>query len=111
MSGLDGKVVVVTGAARGIGAETARRLSARGAKVALVGLEADELRAVAASCGPDALAIETDISDLAAVERALAQTAERFGRIDVVFQNAGIGSAGTLNLIEPEAFERTLEVN
>ena len=106
-----GKVVVVTGAARGIGAETARRLAARGARVALVGLEGDALRAVAAQCGPEALAVEADITDLPAVEAALAQTAERFGRIDVVFQNAGIGSAGTLSLIEPAALDRTLEVN
>lgn len=104
-------VVLITGAARGIGAETARRLAARGAKVALVGLEGEELRRVAAACGPDALAIEADITDAEAIERAMAQTSERFGGIDVVFQNAGIGSGGTLRLIEPAALDRTIEVN
>ena len=106
-----GKVVLVTGAARGIGAETARRLAARGAKLALVGLEGEELRRVAGACGSDALAIEADITDLAAMERAMEATAERFGRIDVVFQNAGIGSGGTLSLITPESLDRTIEVN
>jgi NAD(P)-dependent dehydrogenase (short-subunit alcohol dehydrogenase family) len=108
---MNGKVVLITGAARGIGAETARRLAARGAKLALVGLEGEELRRVAAACGEDTLAIEADISDLAAMEAAMAATAERFGRIDVVFQNAGIGSGGTLSLISPESMDRTIEVN
>ncbi|CAA9484137.1 MAG: hypothetical protein AVDCRST_MAG85-847 [uncultured Solirubrobacteraceae bacterium] len=108
---MHGKVVLITGAARGIGAATALLLAALGAQLSLVGLEGDELRAVAASCGPDALAIEGDITDLPAMERAMAQTAERFGRIDVVYQNAGIGSGGTLSLIQPEAIDRTLEVN
>jgi NAD(P)-dependent dehydrogenase (short-subunit alcohol dehydrogenase family) len=108
---MQGKVVLITGAARGIGAETARRLAASGAKLALVGLEGDELQAVAASCGGDTLAIEADITDLDAMERAMAQTAERFGRIDVVFQNAGIASGGTLSLIDPGAMDRQIEVN
>src|SRR5687768_5190960 len=100
---MNGKVVLITGAARGIGAASARALAQRGAKLALVGLEGDELRAVAADCGADALAIEADISDLAAMERAMQETADRFGRIDVVFQNAGIASGGTLTLLDPDA--------
>ena len=108
---MQGKVVLITGAARGIGAETARRVASMGAKVALVGLEGEELRAVASACGPDALAIEADIADLTAMEAAMASAVERFGRIDVVFQNAGIGSAGLLSQIEPDAFDRTIEVN
>src|SRR5690349_7993971 len=111
MASLNGKVVLVTGAARGIGAETARMAAAKGAKVAVVGLEPDELKAVAASCGPDAIAIEADISDEASINSAYAEAAERFGRIDVVFQNAGIASGGTLREIDPEAFARVIEVN
>ena len=108
---MNGKVVLITGAARGIGAGTARELARRGAKLALLGLEGDELRAVAADCGPDALAIEADITDAEAMERAMSETAERFGRIDVVFQNAGIGAGGTLAQIDPAVVERTVEVN
>ena len=108
---MEGKVVLVTGAARGIGAETARRLAALGARVVLVGLEGDELRSVAASCGPDALAVEADTTDAAAMEAAMDAAAERFGRIDVVFQNAGIGTGGMLRQVDPAALERTLEVN
>src|SRR5687767_14831331 len=100
---MNGKVVLITGAARGIGAETGRALAQRGAKVALVGLEGDELRAVAADCGPDALAIEADITDFAAMEAAMDEAAERFGRIDVVFQNAGIASGGMLAQIDQAA--------
>jgi citronellol/citronellal dehydrogenase len=81
-------VVFITGAARGIGAETARRLAARGAKVVLVGLESDALEAVARSCGPDALAVEADVTDSAALDAAVEQAVERFGGIDVCVNNA-----------------------
>lgn len=111
MGSLNGKVVLVTGAARGIGAETARRAAAKGAQVAVVGLEPEELQAVAGSCGNGAIAIEADISDEASINSAYAKAAERFGRIDVVFQNAGIASGGTLREIDPEAFTRVIEVN
>jgi NAD(P)-dependent dehydrogenase (short-subunit alcohol dehydrogenase family) len=111
MSTLRGKVMVVTGAARGIGAETARRAAREGAQLALVGLEPEELAAVARACGPDTMVIEADISDEASITGAYAQIAERFGRIDVVFQNAGIATGGTLREIDPDAFTRVIEVN
>ena len=60
--GVSGKVVVITGAARGIGADAARRLARRGAKVALIGLEPEELRKTAESCGPDATAWDADVT-------------------------------------------------
>ena len=60
---LTGKTVFITGAARGIGAETARRVAARGANVALVGLEPDELARVAAQCGSGAVWFECDVTD------------------------------------------------
>jgi NAD(P)-dependent dehydrogenase (short-subunit alcohol dehydrogenase family) len=106
-----GKSVLITGAARGIGAETARRLAAKGAKVALVGLEPEELEKVAAQCGPDALWFETDVTDWDALERAASGTVDRFGGIDVVMANAGIASAGLVKSTDPAAWERVIEVN
>jgi NAD(P)-dependent dehydrogenase (short-subunit alcohol dehydrogenase family) len=108
---LRGKTVLVTGAARGIGAESARQLSARGARVALVGLEPEELRRVAAQCGPDAAAFDADVTDTKALEAVVAAVAERFGGIDVVIANAGVGPTGFVRSMDPAAFERTLEVN
>jgi NAD(P)-dependent dehydrogenase (short-subunit alcohol dehydrogenase family) len=106
-----GKNVFITGAARGIGAETARRLVARGANVALVGLEPDELRRVAEQCGPNAAWFECDVTDWDALERAVEGAAERFGGIDCVMANAGIAAAGLTRTMDPAAFERTIEVN
>ena len=108
---LRGKTVLITGAARGIGAETARQVSARGARVALVGLEPEELRRVAAQCGPDAAAFEADVTDTAALTGVVEAVAERFGGIDVVMANAGVAATGFVRSMDPAAFERTVEVN
>jgi NAD(P)-dependent dehydrogenase (short-subunit alcohol dehydrogenase family) len=108
---LRGKTVLVTGAARGIGAESARQLSARGARVALVGLEPGELARVAAQCGPEAAAFEADVTDTDALAAAVAAAVERFGGIDVVIANAGVAPTGFVRAMDPAAFERTIEVN
>jgi NAD(P)-dependent dehydrogenase (short-subunit alcohol dehydrogenase family) len=108
---VDGQVVLVTGAARGIGAAAARKLAARGAKLALVGLEPGELAKVAADCGPDAVWFEADVTDVDAIEAAVRGTVERFGGIDVVIANAGIATGGSVRTIDPAAFERVIEVN
>jgi NAD(P)-dependent dehydrogenase (short-subunit alcohol dehydrogenase family) len=106
-----GKTVFITGAARGIGAESARRLAARGANVALVGLEPEELERVAAQCGTNAAWFECDVTDWSALERAVEGAVERFGGIDVVMANAGVAPAGMTRSMDPKAFERTLEIN
>lgn len=106
-----GKVVLITGAARGLGAGLAQRLAARGAKVALVGLEPDEMAKVAVECGDDAAVFEADVTDWAALEAATAGVVERFGGIDIVVANAGIAAAGFVRSIDPAAFERTIEVD
>jgi NAD(P)-dependent dehydrogenase (short-subunit alcohol dehydrogenase family) len=108
---LRGKTVFITGAARGIGAETARRVAAGGANVALVGLEPEELERVAAQCGTNAAAFECDVTDWHALERAVEGAVDRFGGIDVVMANAGIAPAGMVRSVDPAAFERTIEVN
>ena len=105
------KVVLVTGAARGIGAEAARRLARKGARVSLVGLEPELLEQVAGEIGPSAAWFEADVTDWDALTRAVDGTVERFGGIDVVIANAGIGPFGTVATIDPNVFERTIEVN
>jgi NAD(P)-dependent dehydrogenase (short-subunit alcohol dehydrogenase family) len=108
---LRGRTVLITGAARGIGAESARRVAAAGANVALVGLEPEELQRVAAQCGSNAATFECDVTDWDAIERAVEGAVERFGGIDGVMANAGIAAGGMVRSIDPRAFERTLEVN
>jgi NAD(P)-dependent dehydrogenase (short-subunit alcohol dehydrogenase family) len=108
---LQGRTVLITGAARGIGAESARRVAARGANVALLGLEPDELERVAAQCGANAAWWEADVTDADQLEAAVAQAVDRFGGIDVAMANAGIASAGLVRTMDPAAFERTIEVN
>ena len=108
---LQGKTVFITGAARGIGAESARRCAQRGANVALVGLEPDELERVAAEIGPSAAWFECDVRSGDALAAAVAGTVERFGGIDVVMANAGIASGGLFRLADPESWERVIDVN
>jgi NAD(P)-dependent dehydrogenase (short-subunit alcohol dehydrogenase family) len=108
---VNGRTVFITGAARGIGAETARRLHRKGANVALVGLEPERLEALAAELGERAIALEADVSDYDALERAVAATVERFGAIDVGIANAGISYIGSLATAPIEQVERTLAVN
>jgi NAD(P)-dependent dehydrogenase (short-subunit alcohol dehydrogenase family) len=108
---LNGQVVLVTGAARGIGAAAARQLAAQGAKLSLVGLEPEELAKVAATCGPDAAWFEADVTDGEAIAAAVHGTVERFGGIDVVIANAGIATGGSVRMIDPAAWERVVEVN
>ena len=108
---LSGKTVFVTGAARGIGAECARRCAAKGANVALVWLEPEELQRVAADCGPEAAWFEADVTDRGSLEEAVDGTVERFGGIDVCISNAGIGGGGPIRLVPGEAMERIVEIN
>ena len=107
---LQGLRVLVTGAARGIGADAAVRLAARGARPALVGLEPEVLASVAARCG-DAPWFDCDVTDAAQLERAVQGTLVRLGGLDAVVANAGIAPVGMVRSIDPAAFERTLEVN
>lgn len=112
MTSLQDKVVFITGGARGIGAEVARRLRKRGAKLVLTDLDKDELAALAAELGEEAvLTAVADVRDLPAMQSAAAQAVERFGGIDVVVANAGIASYGSLMQVDPEAFKRVLEVD
>jgi NAD(P)-dependent dehydrogenase (short-subunit alcohol dehydrogenase family) len=104
------KRVLITGAARGIGALLARRLHERGARVALLGLEPDLLASVAAQCG-DAPSYECDVADRAQVDRAVADAVSRLGGLDVAVANAGIGAQMTLVGGDAAIWDATLAVN
>jgi short-subunit dehydrogenase len=106
-----GKVVLITGPARGIGAETARMLAARGARLSLVGLEPERLAALAVELGEGHAWFECDVTDQTALERAVAGTVEALGGIDVVIANAGVASNGTVAVGPVEALVRTIDVN
>ena len=106
-----GKSILITGPARGIGAETARLLAARGARLSLVGMEPERLAALAAELGPEHVWFKCDVTDQATLERAVSGTVEALGGIDVVIANAGIASNGTVAVTPVDALVRTLEVN
>jgi len=91
------RTLLITGASSGIGAATAREAVAQGWNVALVARSADKLETLAEELGDRALAIEGDVTDLAAVEDAVARTTAQFGGLDAAFANAGRGlkTAGT----------------
>ena len=108
-----GKVAFVTGAARGIGFETARLLHGRGALVALADLDGDVVERAAAQLGTDrTLALALDVTDADAVEQAVAATVDRFGGLDIPIANAGIPpETTTMRVADPAAFARVLDVN
>ncbi|HEX2770984.1 MAG TPA: SDR family oxidoreductase [Micromonosporaceae bacterium] len=108
---LSGKIVLITGAARGIGEHTARLAANRGARVALVGLEPSRLAALRADLGERHVWFEADVTDQRAMDAAAARTRAALGGIDVVVANAGVANRGTIAVGDVEAMVRTVEVN
>ncbi|MBW8060048.1 MAG: SDR family NAD(P)-dependent oxidoreductase [Solirubrobacterales bacterium] len=110
---LNGKVALVTGAARGIGYETARQLHGRGASVAVVDLDEAQAREAAERIGERVVGIAADVTDQAAIVRAVAETVERFGGLDIAVANAGIAQStvATVRGIGTEEWERVFEVD
>lgn len=112
MGSVNGKVVLLTGGANGIGAEVARRLHDRGAKLILTDVDETLLEKVAAGLGEDrVLAVVADVRDFAAMQAAVDEGRARFGGIDVVVANAGIGVYGSVLNVDPAVFTTCVEVN
>ncbi|WP_030377411.1 MULTISPECIES: SDR family oxidoreductase [unclassified Streptomyces] len=108
---LEGRVAVITGAARGVGELLARKLSARGMKVALVGLEPEALKEVAERLHTEGAHWHADVTDHEAMTRVAAEVRERFGRVDVVVANAGVALGGPFAVSDPDSWRRVIEVN
>jgi NADP-dependent 3-hydroxy acid dehydrogenase YdfG len=108
---LNGKVVIVTGAGRGIGAATARLLAERGARLVLGARSADELKAVASSIDGDVVIRPTDVTRPDDVQSLVDLGAERFGRLDVFVANAGIAITAPLATGEMDDWNRMIDVN
>lgn len=108
---LNGQVAVVTGAARGVGELLARKLAARGAKIALVGLEPEELKRVADSLPTECASWHGDVTDHEAMARIAQEVADRFGTVDIAVANAGVATGGPFTDSDPESWRRVIEVN
>ncbi len=117
MSELTGKVALVTGGARGIGAETAKALARKGVRLVLTDLDAAPLREVVDGINgtgdgpPQAIGVLADVCDLAAMEDAVAQGVAAFGGLDLVLANAGIASYGSVLAVDPATFHRVIDIN
>jgi NAD(P)-dependent dehydrogenase (short-subunit alcohol dehydrogenase family) len=112
---LEGKVVIVTGASRGIGAASARAFAVEGAKVILAARTEELIHAISdeiRDAGGDALAVRADVSDPTSVEALVRQTVEKYGQLDAAFNNAAGGPPPTpLADLSVEAFDESLAVN
>ncbi len=111
MGRLDGKVAAITGGASGIGAGTVRRFVEEGAKVLIADLDADKGEALAQELGASTAFLRTDVSKEGDVAAMIAETTDRWGRIDVLFNNAGFGGAlGPIESTSVEDYDLTMDV-
>jgi NAD(P)-dependent dehydrogenase (short-subunit alcohol dehydrogenase family) len=111
---LAGQVALVTGSSSGIGAATARELARRGARLVLAARRTDLLDAEAQAIkrlGGEAIAIPTDVTDVAQIDALVARAIEAYGQIDILVNNAGIGSLRSFARMSPEDIERMLDTN
>ena len=108
---LANKTALITGGNSGIGLATARVFQAEGARVAITGRNRQTLDKAVTELGADVLALPVDVTDIAAFERAAAKIGEHFGKLDIVFANAGIAGATPLGQTSLEAFEKIIRTN
>lgn len=114
MQNIQGKVVIITGASSGLGEATARHLAAQGAQVVLGARRIERLRQVVAdieAAGGEALAVVTDVSKRADLESLVQKTIGRFGRVDVLLNNAGIMPMAAMSLLKVDEWDQMIDVN
>lgn len=111
ISRFDGKTALITGGSSGMGLATARRLLAEGARVVVTGRDKDRLDQALADLDGDVHGVAGDITDLAAVDDLVAAVAERFGQLDVLFANAGIGSFQPIDQVTGALFDEVIGAN
>ena len=111
MGQLDGKVAVITGGNSGIGLATAKRFVAEGAKVVISGRDQSTLDAAVRERGENALGVAGDISKLEDIDRLIAATTDRFGKIDILFANAGIAPFAPITDIDEQFYDQAFAVN
>jgi NAD(P)-dependent dehydrogenase (short-subunit alcohol dehydrogenase family) len=107
---LNGRTVFITGGANGIGAETARQAAKRGAHLAIVDIDGDAAKRLAAEL-PAAIGLQADVRDMDSLDAAVARTIDAFGGIDVALANAGIGTIGTAESMPIDEIERIADIN
>ena len=111
MRRLEGKTALITGAARGIGLAFARAYVAEGARVAIADIDMERARGSAAEIGGAAIAVEMDVTRQESIGRAVAETVERLGRIDILINNAALFTAAPIVEIERADYERVFAIN
>ncbi|HET8911380.1 MAG TPA: SDR family oxidoreductase [Ktedonobacteraceae bacterium] len=111
MRSLEGKVAVVTGGNSGIGLATARAFHANGAKVVISGRDRESLEAITRQLGDNLLAVRADISKLSEIDQLITQAYERFGKLDILFVNAGIYKGAAMEEVDEAAFDEMLNTN
>lgn len=111
MSSLDGKVALVTGGSSGIGLATAQTFHAHGAKVVITGRDRERLQEVAQQLGENMLAVPMDLSKLSDIDTLMARIHETFGKLDILFVNAGMYKGATLEEVDEAAFDEMMNAN
>jgi len=108
---MHGKVVVITGGGRGLGAGMAQTLAARGARLALLDRDASPLDQVVTSCGVEARGWTVDVTDAEGLAKVAAEVQEHFGGVDVLVVNAGVGAGGRFVETPADAWDQVVEIN
>ena len=111
MGKLSGKIAIVTGGNSGIGLATAKLFAAEGARVVMTGRREAELEAAVSEIGHGALGIRGDVSKLADLDKLYVEVKQKFGRIDVLFANAGIAEVAPLEAVTEAHFDKLFDIN